>query len=74
MDGVLDHLEAEFEKAKPSWYGLTDRLQSEYLPLPGRPHNLNRPDRGLVGSAFRLSRYVGQVGYNSFSQFTEMKS
>lgn len=71
MDEVLDHLEAEFEEAKPSWY---DCLESEYLSLPGRPHNLNRPDRGLVGSVFWLSRYVGQVGYSPFSQSTEMKS
>jgi hypothetical protein len=38
----------------------------EVLPLPGRPYNLNRPDRGLVGRAFRLSRYVTELADGFF--------
>ena len=53
FDEILDHLEAQFEIFKQFF---DDRVDYEDLPLPGRPQNLNRPDRGLVGSAFRLSR------------------
>jgi hypothetical protein len=57
VDELLDRLEDEFEKAKQNF---DDRLEYDDIPLPGRPFNLNRPDRGLIGSAFRLSRCVSQ--------------
>jgi hypothetical protein len=58
IEEILDHLEAKFEDFKPHF-----DIRNDYddLELPGRPYNLNRPDRGLVGRAFRLSRYVAQL-------------
>ena len=63
VDELLDRLEDEFEKAKQNF---DDRLDYDDIPLPGRPFNLNRPDRGLIGSAFRLSRCVSQSQQWSF--------
>jgi hypothetical protein len=74
FDEILDHLEAEFEKMKECNDYHTEYLEFEDLPLPGRPYNLNRPDRGLVGSVFRLSRYVVQFANGLFLQVIEMLS
>lgn len=74
FDEILNRLEAEFEEMKQRYDYHAEFPEFEELPLPGRPYNLNRPDRGLVGSVFRLSRYVAQIA-NGFSlQSIEMQS
>jgi hypothetical protein len=70
IEEILDHLEAKFEEFKPHF---DVRNEYEDLELPGRPYNLNRPDRGLVGRAFRLSRYVAQLSYFLVSRFIGMQ-
>jgi hypothetical protein len=70
IEEILDHLEAKFEEFKPRF---DVRNMYEDLELPGRPYNLNRPDRGLVGRAFRLSRYVTQLSCVLVSYFIEMQ-
>jgi hypothetical protein len=70
IEEIIDHLEAKFEEFKPRF---DVRNKYEDLELPGRPYNLNRPDRGLVGRAFRLSRYVAQLSCVLVSYLIEMQ-